>query len=128
MGALEPVGREGGGRLGRMEEWEMVGAPRRQTVQGLGVPHTQTVLASQNSYSQVTSPGLGTLWGLKGTACPTEMAARSEPSSCLTPQPCIRLPDSCPWASSAEQSPLPCSTVRGTSDETSRGPSGCTGA
>lgn len=29
MGALEPVGGEGGGRLGRIEEWEMLGAPRR---------------------------------------------------------------------------------------------------
>lgn len=43
MGALEPVGREGVGRLGRMEEWEMLGAPRRQTVQRLRVPHTQTL-------------------------------------------------------------------------------------
>ena len=49
MGALEPGGGEGGGRLGRMEEWEMLRAPRRQTVLGLGVPHTQTVLASQNT-------------------------------------------------------------------------------
>lgn len=104
MGALEPGGGEEGGRLGRMEEWEMLRAPRRQTVLGLGVPHTQTVLASQNSYSQVTSLGLGTLWGQKGTVGPTEMAAGSKPPSCLTPQPCIWLPDSFPWASSAGQS------------------------
>lgn len=47
MGALEPVGREGVGRLGRMEEWEMLGAPRRQTVQRLRVPHTQTYCLSE---------------------------------------------------------------------------------
>lgn len=80
------------------------GGPRRHTVQGLGVPPTQTVLASQNSYSQVTSLGLGTLWGRKGTVGPTEMAGGSKPPSCLTPQPCIRLPDSFPQANSAGQS------------------------